>query len=287
LGLVERKWEMHPETFLTLFGDIVIHPGIRDTKTLEAISTILGKHWVTVSSTSSSDGFSRGRESSSQQSWQQSTSQQLLPVLDPGVISRGLADHPDRVLHLRGKSWNWAFSMPYWKAPPWPQLLIGTMGYASVQKPLESRWEIPPPELDRAGDGKALLYAGGPQLQIRHHHALQGLDGFRARRRQHLMERQQHPLLRDYDDTRAIAPMDIEMWLVSPRVVQRDEFDRLAEKWGWVVNTDRERVADLHGFSRWIDALCPGRLADPNGSHEGPASLAGSVRVRGGCTRWP
>jgi hypothetical protein len=117
-------------------------------------------------------------------------------------------------------------------------LLIGTMGYASVQKPLESRWEIPPPELDRAGDGKALLYAGGPQLQLRHHHALQGLDGFRARRRQHMMERQQHPLLRDYDDTRAIAPMDIEMWLVSPRVVQRDEFDRLAEKWGWVVNTD-------------------------------------------------
>jgi type IV secretory pathway TraG/TraD family ATPase VirD4 len=238
LGLVERKWDVHPETFLTLFGDIVVHPGIRDTKTLEAVSTILGKHWVTVSSTSSNQGYTRGRDSSRQEGWQQSTSQQLLPVLEPSVISRGLGDHPDRVLHLRGKSWNWAFSMPYWKAPPWPQLLVGTMGYAGEQKVIESRWELPPPELDRAGDGQALLHAGGPQLQIRHHRALQGLDGFRSRRRQHLAQRQQYPLLRDHDDTKVVEPMNVEMWLLSPQPVQREEFDRLAAKWGWAVNTD-------------------------------------------------
>jgi type IV secretion system protein VirD4 len=244
LGLVQSKWETHPETFLTLFGDIVIHPGIRDTSTLKAISTILGQHWVTVSSTSSSEGYSKGPQSSTQRNWQESTNQHLLPVLDPGVISQGLGDHPDRVLHLRGRSWNWSFSMPYWKAPPWPQLLIGTMGYASVQKPFESRWEIPPPELNLDGDGQALLYAGGIQLQLRHHSALQGLDEFRVRRHQHLMQRQQHPLLREYDDTHLVAPLDAEMWFVSPRVTTREEFDRLAEKWGWIANTDESE--------RWI-----------------------------------
>lgn len=186
-----------------------------------------------------SDGYSRGTQSSTQRSWQESTSQQHLPVLDPGVISRGLGDHPDRVLHLRGESWNWAFSMPYWKAPPWPQLLIGTMGYAGVQQPFEFRWDIPPPELDLAGDGQALLYAGGIQLQLRHHSALQGLDAFHRRYRQTLALRVQHPLLRDYDDSQAIAPLDAELWLLSPQVVEREEFERLADKWGWSVNTDQ------------------------------------------------
>jgi type IV secretion system protein VirD4 len=254
LGLVERKWDTNPESFLTLFGDIVIHPGIRDTKTLEAISTIVGKQWVTVSSTSSNQGYTRGRDNSSTEGWQQSVNQQLLPILEPGLISRGPGDHPDRVLHLRGQRWGWAFSMPYWKAPPWPQLLVGTMDYSSKPHAIEGKFEIPPPELDLARNGQALLHAGGPQLQIRHHHALQGLDGFRQRRRQFVAFKQQHPLLRDYDDFGGISPMKVEMWLLSPYLVQYEEFARIAARWGWAVNTDRNEwlpFTDPQGSTLW------------------------------------
>lgn len=189
LGLVERGWNVKPQTFLTLFGDIVIHPGIRNSQTLEALSTVIGKDWVTVSCTTSNQGYLQRRQSSTQGRTQQSRAQEYLPVLDPSVISHGLGDHPDRVLHLRGGSWNWAFSMPYWKTPPWPQLLVGTMAYAGAQKISESRWELPPPELDRAGDGAALLDAGGPGLALRHSHAVHALDGFRERRRQHVIQK--------------------------------------------------------------------------------------------------
>ena len=41
--MARARWDKAADAFLTLFGNIVIHPGIRDDATLRAISTVSGK----------------------------------------------------------------------------------------------------------------------------------------------------------------------------------------------------------------------------------------------------
>ena len=43
LEMARARWDKAADAFLTLFGNIVIHPGIRDDATLKAISTVIGK----------------------------------------------------------------------------------------------------------------------------------------------------------------------------------------------------------------------------------------------------
>jgi hypothetical protein len=70
-----------------------------------------------------------------------------------------------------------------------------------------------------------------------------------------LIQKQQQPLLEKYDETKTVEPMNVEVWLLSPYLVQREEFDRVAAKWGWVANTDQNewlRFTDsVDGSALW------------------------------------
>ncbi|HUK68331.1 MAG TPA: TraM recognition domain-containing protein [Streptosporangiaceae bacterium] len=134
LKMARIKWEKAADSFLTLFGHVVVHPGIRDKDTLQAISTVIGKHWVKSASTSTSRGRSGGQSRGWSESSQTTSNQQLVERLEPGAIAQGRAsEHPHYVLMLTTTGWAWGFCTPYYQAPPWPQLLVGAMEYAAYR----------------------------------------------------------------------------------------------------------------------------------------------------------
>ena len=62
LQMARARWDKAADAFLTLFGNVVVHPGIRDRSTLEAINAVVGKHWVTVTSEGQTQNTGRDRQ---------------------------------------------------------------------------------------------------------------------------------------------------------------------------------------------------------------------------------
>ena len=208
LNMARLRWDRAAEGFLTLFGHVVVLAGIRDKPTLEAISTVIGKHWVPVRTTGTSSSTGPG---SNQSGWNESTAEHLVPILDPGEISECRSTEDSHfVLHLKptGKVHEWAFCTPYYLRPPWPQLLVGTMEFAAARaEPLERAWALAPPILDMDGDGWYLTTAGEPYgawLLARYRNAASSLRHL-AQRRAEFMEHRSEPgsLLAGFNDTRS------------------------------------------------------------------------------------
>jgi type IV secretion system protein VirD4 len=189
LSLARARWDKAADAFLTLFGNVVIHPGIRDEATLRAISSVIGKQWVTVTSEGRTQNSGRDRQGrNSNEGYTFSSTEQQVDVLGPGDIAKGRTmDHPHFVLGLTPDGWRWLFCTPYYSAPPWPQLLVSTMETAVASGDvLERRWELPIPILDRDGDGRFLLAAGsggGPELVERYRRAAADLRSIGQGRR--------------------------------------------------------------------------------------------------------
>jgi hypothetical protein len=174
LQMARARWDKAADAFLTLFGNVVVLPGIRDDDTLRAISTVIGKHWVKVASQGTTQGTGRDRQGrNSNEGYTYSATEQQVDRLDPGAVAQGrVMEHPHFVLGLTPDGWGWYFCTPYYTAPPWPQLLVGTMEYAAAAGDLFERWwEIPMPILDQENDGRFLAAAGGPQLVERYRRA--------------------------------------------------------------------------------------------------------------------
>ncbi|WP_158548585.1 type IV secretory system conjugative DNA transfer family protein [Blastococcus sp. TF02A-26] len=112
---------------LTLFQNVLIFRGIRDSETLQAISAIAGQAWIEVQGsnqgTSSSGLFDPVTQSSGM-----SVTQQLVPALPLDAIVQGHPQHPDAVLWLRPDgSHQWVHNAPYYRARPWVPILVQTM----------------------------------------------------------------------------------------------------------------------------------------------------------------
>ena len=102
LSLARARWDKAADAFLTLFGNVVVHPGIRDKATLEAISTVVGKEWKTVTSEGMTENHGRDRQGrNSNDGYTYTSNQQQVDVLDPGAVAQGrVTEHPHYVLAL-------------------------------------------------------------------------------------------------------------------------------------------------------------------------------------------
>lgn len=154
LSQFARTWGRDAaDAVATLFQEIVVFPGIRNTQTLEALSLVLGKRWHRIENVS--HGYSTGERLPSK-SWNQGENHELLPVLDPAEIAAGNEENPDLALMIRPDGWGWVHPMPYFKTPFWPEALVATMAYIRHLPDGDRRQWLPYPDLDRDGNGRWL-----------------------------------------------------------------------------------------------------------------------------------
>ena len=202
LSLARARWDKAADAFLTLFGNVVIHPGIRDKATLEAISTVAGKEWKTVTSEGMTENHGRDRQGrNSNDGYTYTSNQQQVDVLDPGAVAQGrVTEDPRYVLALTPEGCRWLFCMPYYWCRPWPQLLVATMEYAAWSGDvLEGCWGLPRPILNKEGNGQLLASAGGPQLVERYRQATDDLKQMAHERQETLARLGDGSLLAGYD----------------------------------------------------------------------------------------
>jgi len=202
LSLARARWDKAADAFLTLFGNVIVHPGIRDKATLEAISTVAGKEWKTVTSEGMTENHGRDRQGRNRNDGYTYTSnQQQVDVLDPGAVAQGrVTEDPRYVLALTPEGCRWLFCMPYYWCRPWPQLLVATMEYAAWSGDvLEGCWGLPRPILNKEGNGQLLASAGGPQLVERYRQATDDLKQMAHERRETLARLGNGSLLAGYD----------------------------------------------------------------------------------------
>ena len=147
LAQATAKWKEEAKGLRTLFRQTVIFPGIDNPETLREISDSLGKHWVT--SWNENYGTNVGGQQTSN-STGFSQNQQHLNVLEPGDIARGHPEDPTAILsQTPGQHW-WIHPMPYYSAPPWAELMVGSLRYVGTQGgPSDPRARLPIPSLDR------------------------------------------------------------------------------------------------------------------------------------------
>ncbi len=137
---------------LTTFNNVVLLPGIRDTKTLHIFSELAGSAWVSQSTATFGRGGGGG-----------TTTVQQVPRLPIDVLYQGHPQSPDLAMaHVQGQAPGWTFITPYYRSEPWPQCLVDTMTYWS-QRLDRPEAQLPFPDLDRDGDGTHLLAANGGQ----------------------------------------------------------------------------------------------------------------------------
>ena len=110
----ERWGRPAAEGFLTLFGTKLVHAGIADGYTLEAISRVLGEYDREVATSSvarTPDGWLAERRT-----YTESYTTRREAVLSPGEIA---APPEGCALLLRGAAWNLVRLTPYWRDSPW------------------------------------------------------------------------------------------------------------------------------------------------------------------------
>ena len=134
LALARARWHDEADGFLTLFGNVVVFPGIRDARTLDAVSKLVGD-WdrPMVSQTYGGWGSAGGVTHSTHRE----------AIHSPADISRGVApENPDIVLVLSNNKFYEILATPYYREDPWPQVLASYMARAaSGRVPEWMYWE--------------------------------------------------------------------------------------------------------------------------------------------------
>ena len=121
LSQARQRWGAQADGFLTLFGTKLILPGIADTKTLDAMSQMLGEYDRRVVSTTRPQTSVIDLISPSASPARNSTtySTQRTRVLSPGELANIPAG---RALHLDGVRWELITLTPAHRAEPWRTL---------------------------------------------------------------------------------------------------------------------------------------------------------------------
>ena len=217
LHIARAKWD-EADGFLTLFGNVVVFPGIRDEPTLRAISTVVGQHWINVSSSGTSGGRTGGQR---QNTWNETTNQQLVARLEPGAVARGrVNEHPDYVLGLvpDGDGSDWFFATPYFRSPPWPHLIVSSMEWvAELGQVFEGAWDVPLPILNKDRSFEDLRGAGGDALVARYQRALEGLKHLAEGRDEYRSLCVDGSLLSGYDDSWVPTLPDSQLSFIALR----------------------------------------------------------------------
>ena len=114
LSQARARWGKAADGFLTLFGTKLLLPGIADTTTLEAVSTMLGEYdRQVVSHTSDARFFSNAGKQT------RTLSTQRTRYLSPGEVAGIPAGHG---LHLDGTSWELVMLIAAHRDEPWRTL---------------------------------------------------------------------------------------------------------------------------------------------------------------------
>ena len=164
LTLIKSRWPKEADSFLTLFGNVMVFPGIRDGKTLEAVSKLIGD-------------YDREVETWGRGGGQHSTRRE--PKCPPSKVYAGIDEgNPDVLIFLHQKGWDKLRAMPWWRFDPWPQVLVAYLRRACsgrVPEWLLFEWletrvkppdvldvlpQLPLPDLDRVRE----RVAAGPSV---------------------------------------------------------------------------------------------------------------------------
>lgn len=171
---LRAKWGDEGDNMATTFGEQIVFRGVRDTRTLERFSTLVGSHFTTLQSTTlgrTSGGrlaTLAGSVSPTEQ-YSESTSQQLVPLLPPHMINQG---HPgadgtftdDTILSFHPNGWEWAYVLPYYSSPLMLKAIVTSMGFMVEHHDRQKVPLPPPPELAAGNDYGYLSGAGGIEL---------------------------------------------------------------------------------------------------------------------------
>jgi type IV secretory pathway TraG/TraD family ATPase VirD4 len=122
LSQARARWGAAADGFLTLFGAKLLLPGIADTKTLDAVSTMLGEYDRQVMSRSSGFGGVLLGDASKNT---RTVSTQRTRVLSPGEVAQIPAGNG---LHLDGTAWELLTLTPAHAINPWRSLTSGGGG---------------------------------------------------------------------------------------------------------------------------------------------------------------
>lgn len=124
LSQARARWGAAADGFLTLFGTKLVLPGIADTRTLEAISLMLGEYDRQMVATTRPVGGAISALLSSGQSHTptrtRTVSTQRARVLSPGEIAGIPAG---RALHLDGTNWELLTQTPAHASEPWKTII--------------------------------------------------------------------------------------------------------------------------------------------------------------------
>jgi type IV secretion system protein VirD4 len=123
LSQARQRWGAQADGFLTLFGTKLVLPGVADTRTLEAISTMLGEYDRQVLAHNNPRGGALSAILAPKHHplphRTTTTSTQRTPVLSPGEIAR---IPTGRALHLDGTRWELLTLTPAHLTEPWRSL---------------------------------------------------------------------------------------------------------------------------------------------------------------------
>jgi type IV secretion system protein VirD4 len=124
LSQARQRWGAQADGFITLFGTKLILPGVADTRTLEAVSTMLGEYdRQVVSRTRTSPSLLSTLGGSNAVSQNGTTvSTQRTRLLSPGEIAHIPTGY---ALHLDGVQWELVALTPAHLVEPWRTLTTG------------------------------------------------------------------------------------------------------------------------------------------------------------------
>ena len=137
LSLIKSRWKDEADAFMTMFGHVLVYPGIRDVNTLEDISTLVGmydhgKRELNVKNNIDpaylkSLGNFRGVPNSAPRIDQEESARLSVDRrlrLEPHQVMRGVDPrNPDLLLHFNGAADETLMATPYFRSAPWPMLL--------------------------------------------------------------------------------------------------------------------------------------------------------------------
>lgn len=212
---LRTQWGEDGKNMATTFGEQVAYRGIRDTETLERITTLTGQRFVNIRGQSSST--SRGGKSGNSFSESLSITPTLLAELTPAMVNQGHPDDPNIVLSLHPASWEWMWSTPYYEFPMWVKLMVTNIGILGGLPPQRLHL-LAPPDLARGNDLSRIYDAGGANGAAFVQYYETSRAAFLSRAEEYRSIKKhwvKHPALDDYDDCLAPqpAPPTANRWL--------------------------------------------------------------------------
>jgi hypothetical protein len=161
LTQAHARWGDVGHGFLTLWQNVLVLPGIRDQRSLELLSLLVGDEERRYQTESWSEHSVDIRGIPDRQ-WMQSRQEHVerRRRLPPDVIYGGNPHDSKQVLHFSPNGgWGWLRLMKYWESQPWPGILMQSARH--VLDGDAQNWPLPLPNLARGGDYTVLRDIGG------------------------------------------------------------------------------------------------------------------------------